>query len=141
VIELAGKPISALQTEHEFPAPTDVKVFALDLPRAALHERINRRVVKFFDAGLLDEVRALQSGPKPLCPVAAQGIGYREVIAMLAGSATFEQTVERVQARSRQFAKRQMTWFRGLEEVQLVPIAPDEPAERIATRLLELIAN
>jgi tRNA dimethylallyltransferase len=141
VIELTGKPISALQTEHEFPAPEDVKVFALDLSRTELHARINRRVVKFFEAGLIDEVRALQSGPKPLCPAAAQGIGYREVIAMLGGSATLEETIERVQARSRQFAKRQMTWFRGLTEVQLVRIAPDEPAERIATRLLELIKS
>ncbi len=73
--------------------------------------------------------------------MAAQGIGYREVIAMLAGSATLEETIERVQARSRQFAKRQMTWFRGLQEVQLVPIGPDESPERIAVRLLELIAS
>jgi len=139
VIELVGKPISVLQTEHNHPAPAEVKVFALDLPRAALHDRINRRVIKFFDSGLIDEVRALQSGPHPLCPVAAQAIGYREVIAMLAGSATLEETIAQVQARSRQFAKRQMTWFRGLEEVRLVPIASDEPAERIATRLLESI--
>jgi tRNA dimethylallyltransferase len=141
VIELTGKPISVLQTEHDRPAPAEAKVFALDLPRAELHERINCRVVKFFESGFVDEVRALQSGPRPLCPVAAQGIGYREVIATLGGSATLEETIDRVQARSRQFAKRQMTWFRGLEEVQLVPIAPDEPAERIATRLLELIGN
>ncbi len=139
VIELAGKPISVLQTEHDHPAPAEVRVFALDLPRAVLHERINRRVVKFFESGLIAEVRALQSGPEPLCPVAAQGIGYREVIAMLAGSATLEETIERVQARSRQFAKRQMTWFRGLEEVQLVPIGRDESPEGIAQRVLQLI--
>jgi len=141
VIELGGQPISVLQTEHDHPAPARVKVFALDLPRAVLHDRISRRVVRFFESGLIDEVRALQSGPHPLCPAAAQGIGYREVIAMLAGSATLEETIERVQARSRQFAKRQMTWFRGLQEVQLVPIAPDERPERIAARLLELIGN
>ncbi len=115
-----------------------MKVFALDLPRAVLHDRINRRVFKFFESGLIDEVRALQSGPHPLCPVAAQGIGYREVIAMLDGSATFEQTIARVQARSRQFAKRQMTWFRGLQEVRLVPIGPEESPEGIAQRVLEL---
>jgi len=139
VIELGGKPISGLQTEHVHPAPAEVKVFALNLPRAVLHDRINRRVVKFFESGLIDEVRALQSGPHPLCSVAAQGIGYREVIATLAGSATVEETIERVQARTRQFAKRQMTWFRGLQEVQLVPIAPDESPEQVALRLLELI--
>ncbi len=60
---------------------------------------------------------------------------------MLDGGTTPKETIERVQARSRQFAKRQMTWFRGLEEVQLVPIAPDESADRIALRLLELIGD
>jgi len=138
VIELAGKPISGLQTQHDRQAPPGVKVFALDLPRRSLHDRINRRVVRFFDSGLIEEVRALQSGPHPLCSVAAQGIGYREVIAMLAGSHTLDETIERIQARSRQFAKRQMTWFRGLREVQPVPIAPDESPEQIAARLLEL---
>jgi tRNA dimethylallyltransferase len=141
VIELGGQPISMLHTEHDHPAPEEVQVFALDLPRAVLHDRINRRVVRFFESGLIDEVCALQSGPHPLCPVAAQGIGYREVIAMLAGIATLEETVERVQARSRQFAKRQMTWFRGLEEVRLVSTAPDESPEWIADRLFELIEN
>jgi tRNA dimethylallyltransferase len=139
VFELGGARISRLQTQHERRAPPGVKVFALDLPRAILHERINRRVVRFFDAGLVDEVRSLQSGAQPLGAVAAQAIGYREVIAMLAGAATLPETIERVQARSRQFAKRQMTWLRGLQEVQLVPIAPDESTERIALRLRELI--
>jgi tRNA dimethylallyltransferase len=141
VAELGGQPISRFQTEHDRPASSDVKVFALDLQRTALHDRINRRVVKFFESGLVDEVHRLQSGTRPLCPVAAQGIGYREVIAMLAGLANLAETIERVQARSRQFAKRQMTWFRGLAEVQLVPIEADESADRIAARLLELIAD
>ncbi len=63
VIELEGKPISVLQTDHERPAPVEAGVFALDLPRAELHERINRRVVKFFDSGLIDEVARPPIGP------------------------------------------------------------------------------
>ncbi len=114
VIELTGRPMSVLQAEHDRPAPAGVTIFALGLPRAILRERINRRVVKFFEAGLVDEVVALQAGPRPLGAVAAQAIGYREVIAMLAGEANLSQTIERVQARTRQLAKRQATWFRGL---------------------------
>ena len=96
-------------------------VYALEPPRDRLYERIDRRVLAFFDAGLVDEVRSLQSGERPIGPVAAQAIGYREVIAMLAGQATLPETIERIQIRSRQFAKRQGTWFRGLEEVRGVP--------------------
>jgi tRNA dimethylallyltransferase len=139
VIELEGKPISVLQTEHNDPAPTNVKVFALHLPRSELHDRINRRVVRFFEAGLVDEVRSLQSESHPLSSEAAQGIGYREVMAMLAGATTPGKTMERIQARTRQFAKRQMTWFRGLDEVQLVPIGPDDSPQTIAEGLLGLM--
>jgi tRNA dimethylallyltransferase len=75
VLELTGRPISDLQAEHDRPAPASVPVFALHPPRAILHERINRRVLSFFDAGLVEEVRSLQSGHRPLCDVAAQAIG------------------------------------------------------------------
>jgi tRNA dimethylallyltransferase len=70
-----------------------------------------------------------------LSPVAAQAIGYREVLAMLAGQATLDATIDRIQARTRQFAKRQATWFRGLEEVRSFPVGPDEHPAAIAERL------
>jgi tRNA dimethylallyltransferase len=135
VIELTGRPISDLQTQHDRPAPSSVCVLALDVPRASLHDRINRRVIHFMTSGLADEVRRLQAGPQPLSRVAAQAIGYAEVIAMLAGQATLSQTVERIQARTRQFAKRQVTWFRGLEEVRSITVPPDEGPETIGDRL------
>jgi tRNA dimethylallyltransferase len=139
VFELTGKPISTLQAEHDQPAPAAVQVYALELPRASLHDRINRRVLGFFELGLVDEVRRLQAAERPLCPVAAEGIGYREVIAMLAGQASLTETIERVQARSRQFAKRQATWFRGLAEVRSVPVAADEDPDSIASRIAAMI--
>jgi tRNA dimethylallyltransferase len=135
VIELTGRPISDLQIQHQTPAPRSVCVFALDIPRASLHDRINRRVRNFIDTGLVDEVRRLQAGPHPLSNVAAQAIGYREVIAMLAGQSTLGQAVERIQARTRQFAKRQATWFRGLEEVRSVEVTLDQAPETVAERL------
>ena len=126
VIERTEGPLSALQVEHGQPAPEAVAVFALEPPRSILRERIDRRVLKFFEAGFADEVRALMAAPRPLSDVAAQAIGYREVIAMLAGQASQDQTIERIQARTRQFAKRQATWFRGLAEVESVPVDGDE---------------
>jgi tRNA dimethylallyltransferase len=139
VLELTGRPISQLQAEHDRPAPPNVPIFALELARASLHERINHRVVHFFDAGLVDEVRALQTFVRPPCDVAAQAIGYREVIAMLAGKVSLGETIERVQARTRQFAKRQATWFRGLQEVRSVAVVPEDRPEAIAARLIPLI--
>ncbi len=135
VIQRTGQPLSALQREHDQPAPSSVPVFALDPPRPALHERINRRVLQFFEAGLVDEVQTLLHSPRPISPTAAQAIGYREVIAMLAGESDEPNTIDRVQARTRQFAKRQATWFRGLPEVRSLPVAVDENAESIAKQL------
>jgi tRNA dimethylallyltransferase len=136
VIGQTGEPLSELQIEHSQPAPESVRVFALEPPRAIVRERIDRRVLRFFEAGLVDEVRALVSAPRPLSETAAQAIGYREVIAMLAGDASLAETIDRVQARTRQFAKRQATWFRGLAEVRSVPVLGDETVEAIAERLV-----
>jgi tRNA dimethylallyltransferase len=141
VIAVEGQPLSRLQTEHGRPAPAGVAVFALARPRAELHARIDTRVVRMFADGLVAEVRALQAGIYPPGRTAAQGVGYREVIDHLAGRATLEQTVARVQARTRQFAKRQTTWFRGLAEVQSWSVAPDEPAAATADRLAAAIAG
>jgi len=135
VITVTGQLLSTLQTEHAHPAPAEVPVFALELPRRALRERIDRRVLQMFEAGLAEEVRSLLSAPKPLAPVPAQAVGYREVIQMLEGDQALEETISRVQARTRQFAKRQMTWFRGLVEVCLWPVEPTQSAEVIADRL------
>jgi tRNA dimethylallyltransferase len=135
VIEQTGRPLSTLQVEHGQPAPESVAVFAIEPPRAVLRDRINRRVLRFFEAGFVDEVRALTAGPRPLSDVAAQAIGYREVVAMLDGRASLDETIDRIQARTRQFAKRQATWFRGLEEVQSVPVRAEENPEELADRL------
>jgi tRNA dimethylallyltransferase len=139
VAEATGRPLSAWQTEHGRPAPPGVAVFALQRPREELCDRIDRRVVQMVRDGLVEEVRRLLDGPRPLGPVPAQGVGYREVIDLLAGRATLDETVARVQARTRQFAKRQATWFRGLQEVRAWPVEGDEPAEATARRLAEAV--
>jgi tRNA dimethylallyltransferase len=139
VFALSGRPISQLQAEHERPAPPNVAVIALDLPRPALHCRINERVERFFAAGLVDEVKSLRTGPEPMSDVAAQAIGYAEVIAMLDNHEPVGRTIERIQVRTRQFAKRQATWFRGLQEVRTMTVAPATPPDEIAEQLIPLI--
>lgn len=141
VIETTGSPFSTLQREHDRPAPAGVRVFALTPPRPWLYDRINRRVLGMFEAGFIDEVQRLQAGPRPIGSVAAQGVGYKEVMAHLTGDVDLRQTIDLIQTRTRQFAKRQGTWFRGLSEVSSVPIEEDEPAEVVARRLAAEIAG
>ena len=92
----------------------------LDLPRDELYERINCRVESMFAAGLVDEVRALRDHPKGMSREASQGLGYKEVLAHLEGGTTLAETMALVQMRSRNFAKRQISWFRHLPECRPV---------------------
>ncbi len=134
-----GRPLSEHQTEHDCPAPGNVAVLALDRPRPEVHDRINRRVEAMFAAGLVAEVRGLIAEDPPLSPVAAQGVGYREAIDLIAGRINSATAVAQTQARTRQFAKRQATWFRGLAEVRSFPLEPDEALEVTVDRLLARI--
>mgnify|MGYP001571254428 CR=1 FL=1 len=128
VFELTGKPISAWQTQwleppacglaktdrDSVPKPQATPILWLDLPRADLYDRINRRVEAMFAAGLVDEVRNLLSLPRPLSKEATQALGYKEVIGYLDGKQGLAETIALVQTRTRNFAKRQITWFRHL---------------------------
>jgi tRNA dimethylallyltransferase len=135
VFELTGKPMSAWQTQWEVrcpssvvrgnaatdhgPRPTD-HVRWLDLPRDELYARINRRVEEMFAAGLIEEVRGLRAQGRPLSQEASQALGYKEVFAYLDGRVSLDETVVQVQIRSRNFAKRQITWFRHLPDCRAV---------------------
>ncbi|WP_422929777.1 tRNA (adenosine(37)-N6)-dimethylallyltransferase MiaA [Singulisphaera sp. PoT] len=141
VLALTGRRLSDLQTEHEQPAPDDVAVFALQRPRPEMHDRINRRVVAMFREGFVEEVRRLRESDPPISPVAAQGVGYLEVLEHLETGIPLERTISLIQARTRQFAKRQETWFRGLSEVKPWPVATSEPPGVTARALADRISS
>ena len=102
---------------HSSPTPDPrppTPVLWLDRPRAELYARINARVRQMVAEGLVEEVQRLRALPRPLSREAAQALGYKEMFAHLDGRAGLEETIVRIQTRSRNFAKRQMTWFRRL---------------------------
>jgi tRNA dimethylallyltransferase len=117
--QLTGRPMSAHQTQwNDHPHATEV--YCLNRPRAELYTRIDARVLKMFGEGLVDEVRGLRQLDRPLSREASQALGYKEVIAFLDGQMTLEQCITLIQTRSRQFAKRQMTWFRSISGLKLI---------------------
>ena len=138
VLTLTGRPLSSFQTDHGC-AVEGVRVFALERRREELYGRINERVVQMFADGLLDEVRRLQSATQPLHPVPAQGVGYREAIAHLEGRLSRDEMITATQMRTRQFAKRQGTWFRGLKECRAWPIGADADPNAVASCLADEI--
>lgn len=134
-----GQPMSHYQFEFEDHAkPEDCRAFWLSWERSVLHDRINQRVDAMFDAGLVEEVERLLKTHSPLSTTALQAVGYQEVIDFMAGNKDLEAAKQRVKARTRQFAKRQCTWFRSLEECREVELAGQFDATEIAERIYQL---
>ena len=89
----------------------DFKVFALNMDRDLLYERINKRVDIMIGEGLIDEVRSIIQKYNEF-PTAMQGLGYKEVVEYLKGKCSKEEMIEKIKMETRRYAKRQLTWFR-----------------------------
>ena len=129
-----------LNAEDEGRQAEECKVFRLEWPRPELHHRIDRRVDSMFAAGLVDEVRGLLSRYGNLRRTASQAVGYREVLAHLEGETRLADTVTRVRQRTRQFAKRQETWFRHLSECRPLPRSDSDDTTELVEQMLAEIA-
>lgn len=155
VFELTGQPLSALQ-QHG-PRPIDQRpshVYWLAPPREWLYGRIDTRVEQMLADGLLVEVRNLVERHGPLSHTARQALGYKEVIDWIEskpdpgnraingfigdGSITPVEVVELIKTRTHQFAKRQQTWFRNLEECHAVVISADDTPAQVTQTILRM---
>ncbi|MEC9003857.1 MAG: tRNA (adenosine(37)-N6)-dimethylallyltransferase MiaA [Planctomycetota bacterium] len=139
VHKITGQPISHQQEQFDEGQPAEkCRVFVLGWPRPVLHSRIEKRVEAMFAAGLVEEVEKLLEQYQSLGRTASQAVGYREVIEMLQQGTSLEATIERVTVRTRQFARRQETWFRSLSECRRIERAGiDDPME-IVDKMLAL---
>ena len=139
VYKTTGQPISHWQMEFDEGHEADeCRVFTVRHERSNLHRRIEERVAGMFDAGLIEEVKSLISRYKILGKTASQAVGYREVIEFLAGEKTAEEMVERVEVRTRRFARHQETWFRGLSECRIIDGEQEFDPETLAKQIFEL---
>jgi tRNA dimethylallyltransferase len=140
VIELTGRPMSAQLQESPLPPERRPQnVLWIAPPREWLYSRINARVEAMMSAGWLDEVRRLLRETPPLSQTARQALGYKELIEHLHGERSLPETIALIQTRTRQFAKRQHTWFRNLEECRPLTISGQERPQEIADRYLDAV--
>ena len=109
-----GKPLTAhLKQEPRRPLEGFVVcTVGLDPPRDECYRRINARVERMFEAGLVEEVRGLLARGIPSDAKALGAIGYRHVIANLNNNCAWDDTIRMIQRDTRRYAKRQLTWFR-----------------------------
>ena len=135
-----GRPISSHNEEQrEKKPPYTYAYFVLNDDRARLYERIDRRVDRMIEQGLVEEVRWLKEHGYDRSLVSMQGLGYKELFPYLDGTCTLEEAVEIIKRDTRHFAKRQLTWFR--REPDVIWIDQQEfgyDRDRILNRMLEI---
>lgn len=113
-----GKTKTQLEIEsRKNGVPYDYRVFAINMPREILYDRINIRVDIMIERGLIDEVKQLYEKYGEELRTAVQGIGYKEVIDYLNGVYSKEEMVEKIKMETRRYAKRQLTWFRKIQDI------------------------
>ena len=107
-----GKTKTDLEIESRKNGPKyNYKVYAITMDREKLYERIEQRVDKMLEDGLVQEVKYLIE-KYPKMPTAMQGLGYKEVVEFLNGQVTEKEMIEKIKKETRHYAKRQLTWFR-----------------------------
>ena len=115
VKEATGKSILYFRKGKKQERDFEIKKIGLELPKEILRQRIDKRVDQMMDAGLLDEVKQLQ----PFRQLnALQTVGYAELFDYLDGKFSLNKAIEQIKIHTRQYAKRQMTWFKKDQEIK-----------------------
>jgi len=163
VIRLTGKPFSAQRAEwkssisnedgglkmedgktHVRPSsilhPPSSPIFCFTRPPEDLHRRINVRVDEMFRRGLVAETEQLLKHGLAENKFALQAIGYRQVVEHLRGERPLAETIELVKARTRQFAKRQLTWFRRHGNCEWIELQSDKTADETLEEIVDSFA-
>jgi tRNA dimethylallyltransferase len=139
VIRLTGRPFSDQRADWSGDSPFTVpgsRFFVLTRAKPDLDTRINARVDAMFARGLVAETQGLLARGLAQNPTAMQAIGYRQVAELLRAERSLAETVELVKIKTRQFAKRQLTWFRRHTAATWIEIPVGESAAETARRAL-----
>jgi tRNA dimethylallyltransferase len=120
VYKNTGKPFSTFEDKDSYDIPFNIHYYVLTMNREKLYERINKRVDIMMQNGLLEEVVKLKKLGYTADMQSMKGIGYKELLYYLDGSITLDEAVNMIKQGSRNYAKRQLTWFRKDSRVQWI---------------------
>ena len=114
IVQVTGQPLPSSWSDERPQNPVFARqMLVLDQPRRTLRERIDRRVEAMFAEGLIEETRVAAAKPRGIGATARQAAGYTEALDVLAGKMTPDEAMRLTQQRTRQLAKRQLTWLRS----------------------------
>ena len=134
VIESTGRSIVAFRSSQKVKRDFNIIKIGLELSKEDLHHNINKRVDRMIEEGLVEEVRSLQ-GYRDVN--ALQTVGYSEIFEHLDGKISLETAIEEIKRNTRQYAKRQMTWFRKDKEINWINANQTDEILRMAQKLVE----
>lgn len=136
IAQRSGKPQSEIEKEQSHEMIYDAFIAGCTMDREKLYARINRRVEMMFEHGLKKEIEKLLNQGVTFSDASMQGIGYKEWESYFRGNMTEEEVKEEIQKHSRQFAKRQYTWFRHQMPVHWFDISEKEDTERMINEIM-----
>ena len=142
VFFLSGLTLTEHQVRHRTARPAlSARIFAIGLPGAEIRRRIDRRLDAMLAAGFLAEARSLLAeGIDPALP-ALRAVGYPELFAHLRGETTLEAAVEAIRRATWQYARRQLTWFRGIPHITWIPAAAETSDADLAGAILQRLSD
>lgn len=121
IYEVSGQKKSAI-AQKEQKKRYDFKMYVLYCDRTELYDRINKRVDEMINKGLIDEVKSLIENGADINSQAMQGIGYKETVAYLNNQISKEELIELIKQHTRNYAKRQLTYFKGIKDAIWIDI-------------------
>lgn len=133
-----GKPFSSFHSNELIKPSDDLIIFGLRRDRQKLYERINKRVELMFENGFVDEVKSILKIGYTKNNPGLNTVGYKQVIDFLKGDLNREQMNEDIKAKTRQYAKRQLTWFRKWDFVHWID-ADGKSAQQIAGEIIAIL--
>lgn len=144
IYEVTGRPMSELKEQErgdEKRSPYRLCLIGLTMDRAELYRRIDRRVDLMLEQGLVEEVSRLLKGGLARDAVAMQALGYKEIAAYLDGELDYEAAVTLLKRDTRHFAKRQLSWFRHMRELQWVDVGEQPKNTDLFKEICAIIAG
>lgn len=135
VYQLTGRPFSEFLEMSPQPADFEPMFIGLTMERQALYERIDQRVDDMLANGFLDEVRGLQRRGYGLHLNSLQTVGYKEAFLFLQNELIYEEMVRLMKQKSRNYAKRQITWFRRDSRIGWIEWVDDQSLPKITTQI------
>lgn len=139
VCKITGKTFTRVNLESRREAVYDALIFGIETDRFVLYERINQRVDRMMEKGLVSEVKGLWEKGIGKESTAIQAIGYKELIEYLEGKCSLDEAVEKIKMESRRYAKRQLTWFKRNDEIQWIRLDGQADTDKVFDKCIAFL--